>query len=115
MPLPEKEKWYVQTGQGMLASIHIAAQKGGYTMTDRGTFIKYSHNHGGNPPLVVTVEGDAILMNQYSVLQVNPSRCKAAQTVLAQAFCDWVCGAEAQTLIADFRLLDQQLFTPNAK
>jgi tungstate transport system substrate-binding protein len=115
MPLPEKEKWYVQTGQGMLASINIATQKGGYTMTDRGTFIKYSHNHGGKPPLVVMVEGDTILMNQYSVLQVNPSRCKAAQTDLARAFCDWVCGAEAQKLIADFRLLDQQLFTPNAK
>jgi tungstate transport system substrate-binding protein len=115
MPLPEKETWYVQTGQGMLASINIAAQKGGYIMTDRGTFIKYSHNHGGKPPLVVIVQGDAILMNQYSVLLVNPSRCKAAKTDLAQAFCNWVCGAKAQTLIADFRLLGHQLFTPNAK
>jgi tungstate transport system substrate-binding protein len=115
MPLPEKEKWYVQTGQGMLASINIAAQKGGYTMTDRGTYIKYSHNHGGKPPLVVIVEGDEILMNQYSVLLVNPSRCKAVQKNLAQAFCDWVCDAKAQKLIADFRLLGQQLFTPNAK
>lgn len=115
MPLPEKEKWYVQTGQGMLASINIAAQKDGYTMTDRGTFIKYSHNHGGKPPLVVIVEGDAILMNQYSVLLVNPSRCKKVQTDLAQVFSDWVCGANAQKLIADFRLLGQQLFTPNAK
>lgn len=115
MPLPEKEQWYIQTGQGMLASINIAAQKGGYTMTDRGTFIKYSHNHGGKPPLVVIVEGDAILMNQYSVLLVNPSNCKQAQTNLAQEFCDWVCDAKAQKLIADFRLLGQQLFTPNAK
>lgn len=115
MPLPEKEKWYIQTGQGMLASINIAAQKGGYIMTDRGTFIKYCHNHGGKPPLVVIVEGDAILMNQYSVLLVNPSRCKKAQTDLAQAFSDWVCGVKAQKLIADFRLLGQQLFTPNVK
>jgi tungstate transport system substrate-binding protein len=115
MPLPEKEQWYVQTGQGMLASINIAAQKGGYIMTDRGTFIKYSHNHGGKPPLVVIVEGDEILMNQYSVLQVNASRCNQAKTDLAQAFCDWVCNAKAQKLIADFRLLGRQLFTPNAK
>jgi tungstate transport system substrate-binding protein len=54
-------------------------------------------------------------MNQYSVLLVNPSRCKAVQKNLAQAFCDWVCDAKAQKLIADFRLLGQQLFTPNAK
>ncbi len=115
LPRPEKQRWYVQTGQGMLASINIAAQKDGYTMTDRGTFIKYAHNHGGKPPLVVLVEGDVILKNQYSVLQVNPSRCKQAKNRLAQAFCDWICTQQAQKLIADFRLLGKQLFTPNAR
>ncbi|MGD9365134.1 MAG: substrate-binding domain-containing protein [Desulfobacteraceae bacterium] len=113
--VPEKESWYVQTGQGMLASINIAAQKNGYTMTDRGTFIKYAHNHGGKPPLVVLVEGDDILKNQYSVMLVNPARCKKVQSDLAQQFCDWICDAPAQKLIADFRLMGKQLFTPDAK
>ena len=99
----------------MLASINIAAEKNGYTMTDRGTFIKYAHNHGGNPPLVVVVEGDDILKNQYSVMQVNPARCTNVQNDLAIRFCDWVCSAPAQKLIADFRLMGQQLFTPNAR
>lgn len=113
--VPEKESWYVQTGQGMLASINIAAQKKGYTMTDRGTFIKYAHNHAGKPPLVVLVEGDDILKNQYSVMQVNPARCAKVQNGLAKQFCDWICSAPAQKLIADFRLMGKQLFTPNAK
>jgi tungstate transport system substrate-binding protein len=113
--VPEKESWYVQTGQGMLASINIAAQKNGYTMTDRGTFIKYSHNHGGKPPLVVLVEGDDILKNQYSVMLVNPERCKKVQQELAKKYAEWICGASAQKLIADFRLMGQQLFTPNAE
>lgn len=39
-PLPEKEAWYVQTGQGMLSTLNITAERGGYTMTDRGTYIK---------------------------------------------------------------------------
>jgi tungstate transport system substrate-binding protein len=112
--VPEKESWYVQTGQGMLASINIAAQKNGYTMTDRGTFIKYAHNHGGKPPLVVLVEGDEVLKNQYSVMLVNPARCEKAQKELAQQFCDWICGDDAQKLIAEFRLMGKQLFTPNA-
>lgn len=112
---PEKESWYVQTGQGMLASINIAAQKTGYTMTDRGTYIKYAHTHGGNPPLIVLVEGDDILKNQYSVMLVNPARCSKAKSDLAQAFSDWVCSVQAQKLIADFRLLGKQLFTPNAQ
>jgi tungstate transport system substrate-binding protein len=115
LPQPEKEGWYVQTGQGMLASINIAAQKNGYTMTDRGTYIKYAHTHGGNPPLVVLVEGDDILKNQYSVMLVNSARCSKVKSDLAQAFCDWVCSAPAQKLIADFRLLGKQLFTPNAQ
>ena len=114
MAVPDKSSWYLQTGQGMLASINIAAQKNGYTMTDRGTFIKYAHNHGGKPPLVVLVEGDDVLKNQYSVMLVNSSRCKKAQSALAKQFCNWICDAPAQKMIADFRLMGKQLFTPNA-
>ncbi len=56
LPVPEKEAWYVQTGQGMLATINIAAERNGYTMTDRGTYIKYEDNLKGNPPLKILVE-----------------------------------------------------------
>jgi tungstate transport system substrate-binding protein len=112
---PEKQSWYVQTGQGMLASINIAEQKKGYTLTDRGTFIKYAANHGGNPPLVVVVEGDPGLRNQYSVMLVNPARCPKAQSDLARRFSDWIRSPAGQKLIADFRLMGKQLFTPNAK
>ena len=72
--VPEKESWYVQTGQGMLASINIAAERNGYTMTDRGTYIKYADTMNGNPPLKVLVEQDEILINQYSVLAINSQR-----------------------------------------
>jgi tungstate transport system substrate-binding protein len=112
---PEKESWYVQTGQGMLPSINVASQKDGYILTDRGTFIKYADNHKGNPPLVVLVEGDPGLRNQYSVMLVNPARCKKAQSDLARKFSDWICGAAGQKLVGDFKLLGKQLFTPNAK
>jgi len=48
LPVPEKENWYVQTGQGMLATINIAAERNGYTMTDRGTYIKYETDYSNN-------------------------------------------------------------------
>jgi tungstate transport system substrate-binding protein len=114
-PVPEKDKWYLQTGQGMLATINIAAERGGYTMTDRGTYIKYEDTQGGNPPLKILVEGDAVLKNQYSVLAINPEKCENAQYDLAQKFSDWLAGAEAQKLIGEFKLLGKQLFKPNAK
>lgn len=115
MALPDKESWYVQTGQGMLATINVAQERKGYTMTDRGTYIKYQSQQGGNAPLKVLVEGDAILLNQYSVLTLNPGNCANAKHDLALEFSDWMASASAQTLIRDFRLLGQKLFIPNAK
>jgi tungstate transport system substrate-binding protein len=114
-PVPEKQSWYVQTGQGMLATINIAAERNGYTMTDRGTYIKYEDNLKGNPPLKILVEGDAPLLNQYSVIAVNPKHCAKVKYDAAEQFINWITGADAQKLIKDFKLLGKQLFTPNAK
>jgi len=113
--LPDTESWYIQTGQGMLATITVAQEKKGYTMTDRGTYIKYQDSQGGNAPLKVLVEGDKILLNQYSVLTLDPKNCPKAKYDLALKFSDWMGSASAQKLIGDFRLLDQELFIPNAK
>ena len=115
LPIPEKESWYVQTGQGMLATINIAAERNGYTMTDRGTYIKYEDNLKGNPPLKILVEGDAVLLNQYSVIAINQTHCPKAKYDTAKQFIEWLTGAEAQQLIKDFKLLGKPLFTPNAK
>lgn len=115
MAVPEKDAWYVQTGQGMLPTINIANEKNGYTMTDRGTFIKYADNHGGNPPLVVLVEGDKVLFNQYSALAVNPKHCKDTQYELAKQYIEWMASADTQTAIGNFKLLGKKLFIPNAQ
>ncbi len=114
LPVPEKESWYVQTGQGMLKTINVAAEKNGYTMTDRGTYIKYENNMGGNPPLKIVVEGDKVLLNQYSVIAVNPKHCPEVKNDLAEAFIQWITSPEAQKDIGDFKLLGKTLFTPNA-
>jgi tungstate transport system substrate-binding protein len=113
--VPEKEAWYVQAGQGMIATITIAAEKNGYTLTDRGTYIKYENNLGGNPPLKILVEGDQTLLNQYSVIAVNPGKCPNAKVDLAKSFAGWIAGADGQKVIRDFKLMGKPLFTPNAK
>lgn len=113
--VPEQDEWYLQTGQGMLSTINVAAERGAYTMTDRGTFIKYEANHKGNPPLKIVVEGDKNLLNQYSVIEVNPERCPKVKNILARRFGDWLVSKQGQEAIGQFRLLDKQLFTPNAE
>ncbi len=114
-PVPEKEAWYAQAGQGMMATITIAAEKNGYTLADRGTYIKYENNMGGNPPLKILVEGDQALFNQYSVIAVNPAKCQKAQLELATTFSKWIAGPEGQKLIKEFKVMGKPLFTPNAK
>jgi len=113
--VPEKEAWYAQAGQGMMATITIAAEKNGYTLADRGTYIKYENNMKGTPPLKILVEGDQALFNQYSVIAVNPAKCAKAKLELATQFSNWVAGPQGQKLIKDFKLMGKPLFTPNAK
>jgi len=115
LPVPEKEKWYIQTGQGMLATINVATERNGYSMSDRGTYIKYEANMKGNPPLKILVEGDAVLLNQYSVIAINKKHCANARYDMARKFIEWITGKDAQIMIKDFKLLGKQLFTPNAK
>ncbi len=113
-PLPEKESWYIQTGQGMLQTIGMAAERKAYTLTDRGTYIKYESDHKGHPPLVILVEGDDVLKNQYSVIEVSGKHCPNVKSALAKSFSDWMVSARTQKLIGDFKLLGKPLFTPNA-
>ncbi len=115
LPVPEKENWYIQTGQGMLATINVAAERNGYTMTDRGTYIKYEDNLDGNPPLKILVEGVAVLLNQYSVIAIDKKHCPNAKNEQAMQFITWITGPDAQALIKGFKLLGKPLFTPNAK
>ncbi len=115
IPVPDKEAWYLQAGQGMLATINMAAERSGYTLTDRGTYIKYEDNHKGHPPLVILLEGDPLLLNQYSVIPVNPKNCPKVQRDLALEFSDWIAGQRGQQVIRDFKILGKQLFVPNAK
>jgi len=97
----------------MLATSNMAAELNGYTLIDRGTYIKYESVAGSNPALVILVEGDPDLLNQYSIIGVNPAHCPGVKYEKAQTFSAWMAAPEAQKLIGEFRLLGKQLFRPN--
>lgn len=81
---PEKDKWYIQSGQGMIITLNMAAEKEGYTLTDRGTWIKYESQKGDSNTMKIVVENDNSLFNQYSVIPVNKDKCPKAQDELAK-------------------------------
>ncbi|MDY6970347.1 MAG: substrate-binding domain-containing protein [Spirochaetota bacterium] len=115
LPIPDRQSWYIQTGQGMINTINIASERNGYTMTDRGTYIKYESNMKGDPSLIILVQGDKTLQNQYSIIAINPKNCANVKYDLAKKFISWITSQKAQEKIGKFKLLGKQLFTPNAQ
>ncbi|MGL5448189.1 MAG: substrate-binding domain-containing protein [Rhabdaerophilum sp.] len=101
---------YRAIGQGMGAALAVAGELNAYLFTDRGTWISFRNKR----ELVLVVEGDPRLRNQYGVIVVNPARHPHVKLKAAQALSDWMVGPVGQTAIAAFRIEGQQLFFPNA-
>jgi tungstate transport system substrate-binding protein len=95
---PKGQTWYQETGQGMGATLTIASEKAGYTITDRATFLATQKNLS----LALLVEGDAVLLNIYHVINVNPNKSAQINAAGAKAFNDFMVAADTQKMIAEF-------------
>lgn len=109
-PTAASGSWYREAGAGMGATLNLAAEMGGYALTDRATWISFE-NKGSQE---IVVEGDPRLFNQYGVILVNPALHPNVKADLGQQFIDWLLSAEGQAAIAGFTIDGQQLFFPNA-
>jgi len=109
---PAGQTWYVETGQGMGASLTIASEKAGYILTDRATYLA----NQDKLQLVILSEGDATLLNVYHVIIVNPEKWPKVNLAGATALADYLVSAEGQALIGAFGVdkFGQALFTPDA-
>jgi tungstate transport system substrate-binding protein len=103
--------WYRETGSGMGPTLNTASAMNAYALADRGTWLSFQ-NRGD---LVVLVEGDKRLFNQYGVMLVNPAKCPSVKKDMGQKFIDWVVSPAGQKTIAQYKIDGQQLFFPNAK
>ena len=106
----DKGPWYRDIGQGMGAALNTASASNAYVLTDRGTWLSFK-NRGD---LVISVEGDKRLFNQYGVMLVNPAKHTHVKKELGQAFIDWLISPEGQKAISDYKINGDQLFFPNA-
>jgi tungstate transport system substrate-binding protein len=95
---PEGEKWYQQTGLGMGQTLSVTAEKKGYTLADRGTYLALKKNLG----LDILVEGDAVLLNIYHVIEVNPAKWAKVNAAGGKAFADFMISKETQEIIRTF-------------
>jgi len=109
---PKASAWYLESGQGMGATLTIASEKNAYTLTDRATYLA----NKANLPLEILVEGDKSLLNVYHVITVNNEKWPKANYDGAVAFLKFMTESSTQKVISQFGVdrYGQQLFIPDA-
>jgi tungstate transport system substrate-binding protein len=104
--------WYIESGQGMGATLGIANDRQAYTITDRGTYLAFQKRVA----LPILVERDKPLLNIYSVMEINPANGARVNTAGGRAFADFMLSPEVQAVIKTFGVntYGQPLFVPIA-
>jgi tungstate transport system substrate-binding protein len=104
--------WYIESGQGMGATLGIANDRQGYTVTDRATMLAFAKRVDLRP----MVEGDKLLLNIYSVMEVNPANGPRVNATGGKAFADFMLAPGTQAVIKTFGVdkYGQPLFVPIA-
>ena len=105
--------WYLQSGQGMGATLKISSEKQGYTLTDRATYLAQQDVLD----LDIMVEGDASLLNVYHAMVVNPEMWPKVNETGARSWIDFLTRADTQLIIGEFGVEEfgQPLFFPDAE
>lgn len=111
-PQEKRPEWYIETGQGMGATLLIASERGAYTLTDRATYLANREN----VDLDILFAGDSILQNVYHVITINPEKWPESNTEGARAFAQFIISEQAQKIIQEYGVAEfgQPLFFPDA-
>ena len=109
---PPSGSWYIESGQGMGATLQLADEKRAYALTDRATYLTWRDH----VQLVPLAEGDSLLYNVYHVLELNPGNASRVNARGGKALADFLVAPETQARIAEFGRLrfGQSLFVPDA-
>jgi tungstate transport system substrate-binding protein len=109
---PHGRKWYLQTGLGMGQTLNVAAEKRGYTLSDRGTYLAMQKRLG----LAILCQGDPTLLNIYHVIEVDPARFPGVNGPGGTAFAEFMLAPKTQDTIRAFGVeqYGSPLFFPDA-
>jgi tungstate transport system substrate-binding protein len=105
---------YLSIGQGMGKTLTYAEEKGAYTLTDRGTYLKYRLGRKECLNLEILCEGDPRLYNPYGIIPINPKRHPHVNFHCADRLAKWLVSEKAQGLIAEYKIEGKQAFFPDA-
>ena len=104
--------WYIESGQGMGATLGIAADRRAYTLADRATYLAFTRRVA----LKILVEGDPRLRNIYSVMEVNPANGPRVNAAGGRKFAGFMLAPGTQAVVQTFGVdtYGQTLFVPIA-
>jgi tungstate transport system substrate-binding protein len=106
---PDKSMpWYRDLGQGMGATLNIAAAMNAYTLTDRATWANFKNRQG----LEILVEGDAVLLNPYGSILVNPAKWPGVKFADARIWHEWLTSKPGLDAITSYKINGEELFFP---
>ena len=107
-----KGDWYIEAGLGMAATLGVANERNAYTITDRGTYLALQKRL----MLPILIQGDRVLLNIYSVMEVNPANGPRINAVGGKALTDFMVSPQTQSLIKNFGVekFGEPLFVPVA-
>jgi len=98
--------WYLETGQGMSATLRIADEKDAYVMLDRATYLF----NKGKIRLKKLAEGNKDLLNFCGVIAVNPHKHPHVNYKLSVALIEWLISGECREMISKYTINGSQLF-----
>lgn len=103
--------WYISAGAGMAPALRMADEMRAYVLSDRATYITLR----ADLELVILIEGDPLLRNQYSVMTINPKKHQHTGSHEAAQFAEFLLSEQGQRLIGEFGVqkFGEQLFEPN--
>jgi len=109
---PKGRDWYFESGSGMAPTLRITNEKQAYTVSDRGTWLKLKSEMGDSLNLEILYQGDNALLNPYGLILLNQTRYPNINSQLATDFFLFMISDEGQSLIGNYTVGGQQLFTP---
>jgi tungstate transport system substrate-binding protein len=110
-PNAKNDRWYIEAGQGMGATLTMADEMGAYTLADSGTW----HTYETKLNMKIVKENDSSLFNPYGVIAVNPQKYPNIHYNSAMAFVNFITSEEGQKIIGSYKKNGYQLFVPSAK
>jgi tungstate transport system substrate-binding protein len=108
--VPEGKNWYLESGKGMGETLTIADEKLGYSLSDSGSYLKYSDKVDLK---MLFVKPSDLLYNPYGIMAVNPGRHPHVDHEGAMKLIGFVTSTEGQKMIGEFEdKFGNKLFTP---